>query len=179
MFRIKGQLHSINTEMHLSMAYNKAFFNEKGRSMVFFAQPDPRFGNRMRYEFLRDALDLEPNNRARKLKHFLDRCWVTRRGAAKWLGHLDRDIPPWLRDNDDLTHTGFPGRPTLRHLVEGELNRRISGLRSGQTLGPNIKSVAESLLEWLKTTHGEKVTPKTIANNFRSIIREHMGRAQN
>jgi hypothetical protein len=49
-----------------------------------------------------------------------------------------------------LSHSGAPGRPTSRHLVKGELMRRIE---SGQPLADSIKDETESLSGWLESEY--------------------------
>jgi hypothetical protein len=72
---------------------------------------------------------------------------------------------------ESLTHSGAPGRPTSRHLVEQELARRIAG---HELVGPSIKAEAERLETWLKASHPSlpHMSAKTIGNSFRSKIRD-------
>jgi hypothetical protein len=45
------------------------------------------------------------------------------------------------------------GRANSRRLVSEELAKRIAELREGGSLGPDIKTVAASLSDWLRKTH--------------------------
>jgi hypothetical protein len=78
----------------------------------------------------------------------------------------------WNAANVSEYRTGAPGRPSSSHLVEAELDRRISsGTRSG-----SAAKEAESLADWLKSTHPKlpPMTKKTILNRFRIKIRGHV-----
>jgi hypothetical protein len=78
----------------------------------------------------------------------------------------------WNAANVSEYRTGAPGRPSSSHLVEAELDRRIS---SGTRPGSAAKE-AESLADWLKNTHPKlpPMTKKTILNRFRIKIRGHV-----
>jgi hypothetical protein len=71
---------------------------------------------------------------------------------------------------------GFPGRPNSRHLIEAEIDRRITFLKAGEFLGPNIITVAESVSAWLKKTHpGERqAKAKSIKNAYGKKIGQHV-----
>jgi hypothetical protein len=76
-------------------------------------------------------------------------------------------------DEQPIYSTGLPGRRTSIQLIEIELDRRIAELRPGETLGEDIKEVATSLSDWLRTEHTKAppATWKTIANNLREKIK--------
>lgn len=61
--------------------------------------------------------------------------------------------------------TGLPGRPTSRHLFDGEFQRRVATKEYEQTL----VAEARALAKWLEREHpdGPRATAKTIANHIR------------
>jgi hypothetical protein len=75
-------------------------------------------------------------------------------------------------ENREDTHTGAPGRPSSRNLVELELNRRIA---EDRPVG-NATEEAKSLAQWLATKHKEcpLMTAKTILNVFRNKIQDYV-----
>lgn len=79
-----------------------------------------------------------------------------------------------VRGNTDNTiyETGAPGRPTSRHLVAAELERRHAAKEITTT---SLKDEATSLAAWLKANHSNAptMTVKTVANAFRDKIREY------
>jgi hypothetical protein len=78
-------------------------------------------------------------------------------------------IPP----DKTLSHSGAAGRPTSRHLVKGELMRRL-GL--DEPLADSKQAEAESLSRWLETKY-EKQPPlkaKSITNAFRSLLEQRV-----
>jgi hypothetical protein len=79
----------------------------------------------------------------------------------------------WPFLNDQIGYrTGAAGRPSSSFLIESELARRISvGLRFS-----SVSEEADSLLNWLKTTHPDAppITKKTILNSFRGQIRSQI-----
>jgi hypothetical protein len=74
-----------------------------------------------------------------------------------------------------LSHSGAAGRPTSRHLVKGELMRRIE---SGQPLADSIKDETESLSGWLESEYPNQppMTAKTIENVFRSEVNQRVAK---
>ncbi len=66
---------------------------------------------------------------------------------------------------ETIYRTGASGRPTSKHLVDTELQRRAA---TGSLL-PSLKREAESLEQWLKKEHPDapRMTAKTIENSFR------------
>jgi hypothetical protein len=67
----------------------------------------------------------------------------------------------------DPYRTGLPGRPTIGHLIEAKLRRRIA---AGE-FNPTIKAEAEALREWAISTHpnAPAPTPKAIQNLIRDL----------
>lgn len=65
--------------------------------------------------------------------------------------------------------SGLPGRPTSRHLIETEFERR----KEGGTLAPSLNKEAKALSVWLADTHPKapRASPKTIANHIREAWR--------
>jgi hypothetical protein len=74
-----------------------------------------------------------------------------------------------------LSHSGAPGRPSSKHLVELELTRRIE---SGQELAESKEAEAKSLSDWLGSNHQEqaRMTAKTIENAFRSKLNQRVAK---
>lgn len=69
----------------------------------------------------------------------------------------------------DTSRSGAPGRPTSKHLVECELDRReAKGERRG-----TIDEWSKTLSDWLRTTHPTMppMQPATIRNQLRSRLR--------
>lgn len=76
-----------------------------------------------------------------------------------------------LSEDSDSTalRSGAPGRPTSKHLVECELDRReASGERHG-----TIDEWSKALSDWLKSTHPAMppMRPSTIRNQLRTRLR--------
>ena len=69
----------------------------------------------------------------------------------------------------DPYHTGLPGRPTIKHLIEQELLQRIE---KNQIL-PSLSEEACALRDWAAVRHPTVRTPteKTIKNNIRKLYR--------
>jgi hypothetical protein len=79
--------------------------------------------------------------------------------------------PERAGEDDALSHSGFPGRPSKgRHLIEDEFRCRMN---AGKTLA-SVADEAAVLLEWLIDTHPKMSRPtvKTIENNIRAIHRQ-------
>lgn len=79
--------------------------------------------------------------------------------------------PERAGEDDALSHSGFPGRPSKgRHLIEDEFRRRMN---AGKTLA-SVADEAAVLLEWLIDTHPKisRPTVKTIENNIRATHRQ-------
>ncbi|WP_157962047.1 hypothetical protein [Acuticoccus kandeliae] len=73
--------------------------------------------------------------------------------------------------HNPLTHSGFAGRPTTKHLVQAEFTRRCeNGLASRK-----LAREAEQLLDWLTAHHRDVPAPtvKTIRNNIRDQHRAY------
>jgi hypothetical protein len=94
----------------------------------------------------------------------------------RWVEARGFDVPRFWKRNSAAHvsdyRTGAPGRPSSSHLVEAELDRRISeGTRSS-----NATKEAKLLAEWLKNTHPSlpPMTAKTIHNKFRNKLRDHI-----
>ncbi len=70
--------------------------------------------------------------------------------------------------------TGLPGRPTIRHLIEQEFERRVTD----KVFETTLRREAEVLLKWVETTHPQAPTPtaKSIENLIRSQYREAKSR---
>jgi hypothetical protein len=68
-----------------------------------------------------------------------------------------------------LSHTGLPGHPSARQLVEAELDRRIN---SKEPLSESKTAEAESLSKWLanKNPTLPHITKKTIENAYRTKL---------
>lgn len=64
---------------------------------------------------------------------------------------------------------GFPGRPTSKHLVEAEFQRRV---KAGE-IEQSLQRQAEVLAIWLRKVHSEmpQAEVKTIVNNLREAYR--------
>jgi len=94
------------------------------------------------------------------------------------LGPKKDSLPTPEADQADIYKTGFPGRPTIKHLIEQEFMRRIS---NGEAL-PTLAGEAKFLSDWAKKEHPKTRTPapKTIKNNIRDLHRQRVrSRAQN
>lgn len=67
-------------------------------------------------------------------------------------------------------HNGFPGRPTIAHLVLAELDRRASDGR----LEANLAKQAVAMQQWAADNHPEVRTPtlKTLENSIRHRFME-------
>jgi hypothetical protein len=72
-----------------------------------------------------------------------------------------------------LSHSGAAGRPTSRHLVEGELMRRLA---SDEPLADSKKAEAESLSRWLETEYPKQppLKAKSIKNAFPSLLEQRV-----
>jgi hypothetical protein len=86
---------------------------------------------------------------------------------------------------DRFMKSGAAGQPTSKHLIEGELDRRIAALKPGEFLGRDIKDVGEKLSKWLEEdyprAHPDSPRPppystKAVQNNteLTSKIRPHV-----
>lgn len=64
-----------------------------------------------------------------------------------------------------LTRTGFPGRPTTKHLIDAELRRRVEA----EEIEDTLIGEAQALSEWAerKYPHQPHAQPTSIANNIR------------
>ena len=71
---------------------------------------------------------------------------------------------------------GAPGRPTSRHLVEGEMGRRFEA----EIHEPSLGAEAAVLSKWLKRNHPKmpQMTPKTIANALRDVFKDLKAKAR-
>jgi hypothetical protein len=115
--------------------------------------------------------------------------WMRRTDCAAWLAKEEIDPPKKLSltstpvppEQRELAHSGAPGRPTSRSLIESELHRRINALGQGEPLGEKISAVCDSLSDWLKEKHPTlpHMTAKTIQNIFASLIRPHITPSRN
>ena len=72
-----------------------------------------------------------------------------------------------------LSHSGAPGRPSSKHLVEIERSRRIA---SGQQLAKSKIAEAKSLSDWLVSTYPKeaRMTAKTIGNAFSNELNKRV-----
>ena len=75
--------------------------------------------------------------------------------------------------DETLSHSGAPGRPTSRHLVKGELMRR---LEPDEPLADSITAEAEFLSRWLETKYPKHppLSAKSIKNAFPSLLRQRV-----
>ncbi len=98
---------------------------------------------------------------------FFDRVTGTEFPHVRFLGKPDKSS----------IHTGFAGRPTPRHLIEGELARRAA---AGQ-LKETIKADAAALCEWFSKAYPQMALPKpgTVANSIRKVWRQAKAHARN
>lgn len=78
-------------------------------------------------------------------------------------------------DSSEIFRTGAPGRPTSMHLVRAEFDRRWEHGESAST----ISAEAESLADWLRSTHPyvPQLKSKTIANRLRAAHRARIAKA--
>ena len=71
-------------------------------------------------------------------------------------------------ENSDVVslRTGLPGRPTLKHIILAELDRRIVS----KSLAPKISAEALSLVEWFVGRHEDLACPAqtTVENAIRT-----------
>jgi hypothetical protein len=101
---------------------------------------------------------------------------VAREEFLRWVEARGFDVPRFWKRNSAAHvsdyRTGAPGRPSSSHLVEAELDRRISE----GTCSSNATKEAKLLAEWLKNTHPSlpPMTAKTIHNTFRKKLRDHI-----
>jgi hypothetical protein len=74
------------------------------------------------------------------------------------------------REPQPVYRTGGAGRPSSRHLIEAELNRRAEA----GTTRPTLRLEAASLVAWLRKAHPEAApaTQKTIENLIRGTYRK-------
>ena len=72
--------------------------------------------------------------------------------------------------------TGLPGKPSIRHLILGELERRV---KAGN-LKPILAHEAKALREWAESTHPKAPTPgvRAIENMIRGEYRKIVRRPQ-
>lgn len=79
-------------------------------------------------------------------------------GSAQDVEMIAKTVDPY-RD-------GYPGRPTIKHLILAEFCRR----READECQPTLKAEAEALQNWAKENHRKPKTPsvKTIENQIRS-----------
>jgi hypothetical protein len=79
------------------------------------------------------------------------------------------DIPPAVpvvtTEHADRYHTGLPGRPTIGHLIEAELRRRITAGECQAT----VTAEAQALREWAISTHPD--APAATAGTIENLIR--------
>jgi hypothetical protein len=73
----------------------------------------------------------------------------------------------------DPYKTGFPGRPTIKHLIKQEFDRRIEA----SAICTELANEAKELRNWAETHYPEAKTPteKTIKNNIRGRFRDYWG----
>ncbi len=99
--------------------------------------------------------------------------------GSRFIGiRVFRNVPkePQSRSDADPYRTGFPGRPTIAHLLVAELRRRAeAGL-----LAPNLAAQALALQEWASETHSTASTPnlKTIENCIRQLFWNLLGKSR-
>jgi hypothetical protein len=81
------------------------------------------------------------------------------------MGVLVNQSPGGDGESDEVLRTGAPGRPTSRHLVEAEAQRRLDAGDYPETL----TEFSRQLAEWLKAEHPEAppMGPSAIANCIR------------
>ncbi|MCF3935321.1 hypothetical protein L1787_18155 [Acuticoccus sp. M5D2P5] len=94
--------------------------------------------------------------------------------AEHIIAHWPFDVPSVLKN--PLTHSGFSGRPSTKHLIQGEFKRRIQSGEAHMTLAVEAKW----LLDWLLERHPNLSAPttKTIQNNIRDQHRAYRAQSE-
>jgi hypothetical protein len=85
---------------------------------------------------------------------------------------IQADFEKWLASETEKpveTHTGLPGRPSAKHLINAEFERIVEEKRVPAT----VRDTAEVLAEWFSETHPKLAQPTvgTIENNIRDAHR--------
>jgi hypothetical protein len=97
----------------------------------------------------------------------VDRDDLRRLITAITEGDIPAAAPEVTTEHPDRYRTGLPGRPTIGHLIEDELRRRIAAGECKAT----ISAEARALREWAIGTHPDaaRATVRTIENQIRSL----------
>jgi hypothetical protein len=95
-------------------------------------------------------------------RHYMEDIQIEQNHLEAWLEkYKARVAPPASREADSETeapdpyYNGFPGRPSIKHLILAELKRRAE---AGETL-PAVGKEAQALHEWAAEHHPRARTP--------------------
>jgi hypothetical protein len=129
---------------------------EGGNHAGGYTQIDPLyFYARPSFHWSQDVI-LDHNNDASAPWYFVH---LDRAGFAALVQELGASVP--------IHKTGAPGRPSSKHLVEPEAQRRLNAGEYPKTLA----EFAKQLAKWLRQSHPEAapMTEKTICNAVRTM----------
>ena len=98
---------------------------------------------------------------------------VKRLSAGECLATAAPQVGRTETSSSETGRSGYPGRPSVRNLVEAELRRRAA---AGECRG-SLREEAEDLFAWVKQAHPDAPhpTPKTIENQIRHLRRMLVG----
>jgi hypothetical protein len=122
-----------------------------------------------------------PDYPFKSVQGFTRAAWLflNRSQLEEYISSIPDSPPAGTSDVVSRSHTGFPGAPTSRHLIEAEFARRIA--IPNRALGTK-KAEAESLCVWLAENypppHAVPAASGTIQNHIRNAYNEAKLKAQ-